>query len=156
MMRIWNGWTTCVGLGLAAMLSWGAVEVEAQAQSLQDIAWLEGRWVGSGGGYDAFYESFALDGEALRQIEHPDSTFTTAGSVSEWRLSEGRIVKFTDEGAVSAIAGIVGDSVRIERLNSDGPGYSWVRNGPDEWVAILERRSGDPIRYVMRRFGSGR
>lgn len=148
--------TTWTAGALALALVGGAPGVAAQTQSLEAIAWLEGRWVGSGGGYDAFYESFTLQGSVLRQLEHPDSTFTTAGSVSEWRLSEGRIVKFSDDGtAVSEIAAIVGDSIRIERLSSDGPGYSWVRNGPDEWVAILERRSGEPVRYVMRRYDGG-
>jgi len=146
------GWIAC---GLVAAMGTGALETSAQSQSLEDIAWLEGRWVGSGGGFDAFYESFTLDGSALRQREHPDSTFRTAGSLSEWRLSEGRIVKYSEGEAVSEITAIVGDSLRIERLNSDRPGYSWVRRGPDEWVAILERQGDDPVRYVMRRLDSG-
>ena len=57
-----------------------------------------------------------------------------------------------EDSPVSAIEAVVGDSIRIERLDSDGPGYSRVRMGPDEWHAILERPGGQPVRYVMRRF----
>ena len=142
-----------LALALVAGLVSGVVEARAQDGSLDAIAWPEGRWVGSGGGFDAFYESFSLDGAVLRQPVHEDSTFTTAQSLSEWRWSDGRIVKYSDGSAASEIAAIVGDSIRIERLDSDGPGYSWVRRGPDEWVAVLERRGGPPVEYVMRRAG---
>jgi len=131
----------------------GSAAPRITGEQFNRLRWLEGRWLGSGGGFTAFYEEYRwLNDSTIEQREFPDSTFAQPGGVSvmEWR---GGVVLKSRRGTVeSHIARVAGDTVRFERAQAGRAGFTWVRVNNDEWRALLEGRNG-PIVYVLRRIG---
>ena len=116
------------------------------------LAWIEGRWLGSGGGYDAFYEAYrVLNDSTIEQTTYPDEHFREPDGRSLMVRRYGGIVKTRDGEVESVITGLAGDTLRFERIPPRRGGFSWIRIHDDEWQAILERPSGDPVVYTLRR-----
>jgi hypothetical protein len=114
------------------------------------LRWLAGRWIGSGGGYQAFYEEYrVLNDSTIEQVEHPDSTWANPGrrSVIEWR--NGRALKSRNGRVESFIARISGDTAQFSFAARSG-GFTWIRVSTDVWHAHVGQ--GDrAATYVMRR-----
>lgn len=117
------------------------------------LTWLEGRWQGSGGGYDAFYEAYRfLNDSTIEQTTYPDGSFEEVDGRSTIELRDGRIRKLRDGEVESVITRLSGDTLRFERVPARPFGYSWIRESDDEWTAILERPGGaEPVVYTLRR-----
>jgi hypothetical protein len=125
---------------------------ELTATDFAGLAWLEGRWLGSGGGYDAFYEAYRLVNDStLEQTTYPDESFDEPDGVSTLELRDGQAIKYRDGEAESMIARLAGDTIRFERVPPRRGGFTWIRIADDEWRAILDRPSGDPVVYTLRR-----
>lgn len=124
-------------------------------EAFASLRWLEGRWVGSGGGYAAFYEAYAfLNDSTIEQREHPDSTFgePRRRATIEWR--NGAVLKRTGERVESRLVRVAGDTARFE-MGAGPRGFTWYRVSADEWAAVLDGRT-EPVVYRMRRFAGGR
>lgn len=144
-----------------AMLMLSAGPVAAQDESAAamlgpdefvSLRFLEGRWIGSGGGYDAFFEAYRfVNDSTLEQSTYPDERFGEPDGVSTIELRRGRALKYRNGQAESMITRIAGDTVRFERMRPGGGGFTWIRRGPDEWTAVLDRPGGDPVVYTLRR-----
>ena len=125
---------------------------QVTAEGCGRLAWLEGRWVGSGGGSDAFYEAFrALNDSTLEQTTYPDDRFAEPDGISEIRFRDGRIFKVRDGEVESVITGLSGDTIQLERVPPAAGGYAWIRVDDDTWRAVLERPRGEPVVYTLRR-----
>ena len=147
--------------GIVAVLLVAAVPGEGQevpeadqvsGEEFAGLAWIEGRWLGSGGGYDAFYEAYRiLNDSTIEQTTYPDADFQNPDGRSLMVLRGGGIVKTRDGEVESVVTALEGDSLRFERVPPRRGGFSWMRVGADEWRAVLDRPSGEPVVYTLRR-----
>jgi hypothetical protein len=144
--------------GIAAGITPAAVAAQdgpqaapVRAEAFAGLDWLQGRWLGSGGGFDAFYEAYRfLNDSTIEQTTWPDETFETADGRSTIELRNGRVLKLRDGAVESVITRISGDTLRFDRTTGRG-GFTWYRVSDDEWRAELDRPSGSPVVYVLRR-----
>jgi hypothetical protein len=122
-------------------------------EAFTTLSWLEGRWKGSGGGYDAFFEEYRiLDGTTIQQRTFPDSTFATPDGVSTIEWSADGAFKRRGGTTEAVVAWISGDTVRFEPRSPGRQGFTWLRVSGDEWRAVLEGRNGTVV-YTLVRFG---
>lgn len=153
-------------LALLALCVAGATATPASAQTspapsitraqFTSLRWLEGRWLGSGGAYAAFYEEYRfLNDSTIEQREFPDSTFASPSGVStiEWR--NGAVQKLRRGTAQSRLSRVAGDTARFDAMIAGRGGFTWIRLSATSWRAILDGASA-PTVYNMRRFGGGR
>lgn len=122
------------------------------AADFAGIAWLEGRWLGSGGGYDAFYEAYRMVNDStMEQTTYPDEGFGEPDGRSLLEFRNGQVHKSRDGRVESMITGLAGDTIRFDRPEPGRGGFSWIRVSDDEWQAILDRGNRDPVVYTLRR-----
>lgn len=139
----------CVFIPIAGTTQPQAGAVSASA--FRSLSWLHGKWIGSGGGFAAFYEEYrVLNDSTIEQFEHPDSTFssTQPRSTISWR--NGSANKGLAARVEARLTRIAGDTVRFESLRPGGGGFTWIRQSSNTWTAILDGRSG-PVVYTLRR-----
>lgn len=118
------------------------------------LSWLEGRWVGSGGGYAAFFEAYRfVNDSTIEQTTWGNADFAERTGLSEIRLRDGEIVKSQPDGSVEGVATrLVPDTVRFDRSPRRGAGgFTWFRVSDDEWRAHLERSNREAVVYILRR-----
>ncbi len=148
-----------LGLALCA-LSVAPATAQTPKQVSQEefaaLSWLEGRWVGSGGGIDAFYESyrFANDGR-IEQTTWTDSSFTTADGRSTIDHQGGFVTKARDGRVEYVVTDLDAEEIRFDAAERGGTGFRWTRISNDEWVAVLDRKGEAPVVYNMRRLAEG-
>lgn len=145
------------GVGPASAQSDAAPEpAVVSAEAFRGLGWLEGRWVGSGGGYDAFYEAYRfVNDSTLEQTTYPDDGFTDPDGRSTMEFRDGRVLKHRDGRAESAVVRLAGDTIRFQRLPPGRSGFTWIREDADTWTAVLDRPGGDPVVYTLRRIPGG-
>lgn len=149
-------------LGVLAVLCGTPANGNAQASGEQvtkeafvSLSWLSGRWRGSGGGFDGFYEEYRMPNDStLEQRTFPDSTFTEPDGFSTFRWRGGVVLRDRNGTTGPYPMRVRGDTVRFEPMGQGRP-FTWYRVSDDEWRAILER-PGNDIVYVMRRLPGGR
>ncbi len=121
-------------------------------EAFASLRWLEGRWVGSGGGYTAFYEEYRfVNDSTIEQVEFgSDSTFSRGQGRSpiEWRA--GSAVKSRNGQAQSRLARVSGDTAVFENVRTGQRAFIWYRVSADEWRAVLGRPDSPTI-YTLRR-----
>lgn len=134
----------------------GPTSAVVSAEAFRALAWLEGRWLGSGGGFDAFYEAYRfVNDSTLEQTTWPDDSFAEPDGRSTIELREGRVVKLRDGRVQSTVTRLARDTIRFEWVSGDRPGFTWIRVDDATWTAILDRRQGDPVVYTLRRMSGG-
>jgi hypothetical protein len=108
-----------------------------RAADMAKLRWIEGDWRGSGGGYDAFYERYTLDGDSvLRQYSFADSTFGQAVDSSAVRLHGDSL--FSESGERRYVASALRDtSVTFAPYARALNSFTWRRTSDTTWVAIL-------------------
>jgi hypothetical protein len=127
--------------------------VTASLDQFRQLQWIEGRWLGSGGAYPAFYEEYrVVDDSTIQMRAFSDSTFSTATDSSLIELRTGGI-RSRSGNSESIVVGLSADSVRFARRGSASGGYTFTRVSADEWRATLHPQSagGQTTIYVMRR-----
>lgn len=161
-MKTTMGTATVLVLGVLGVATPTAAQQDGpepaavSAEAFAGLAWLEGRWVGSGGGFDAFYEAYQfVNDSTLEQTTWPDDSFAEPDGRSTMELRGSRVVKLRDGRAQSTITRLAGDTIRFEWVSGDRPGFTWIRIDDDSWTAILDRRRGDPVVYTLRRIPNG-
>jgi hypothetical protein len=108
----------------------------------QTLRYLEGTWKGTQANGSAFYESYHfINDSTVFKASHTDSTFKTK--------SDSSLVVFRN-GAVmdSSFSGSIYTAEKLDSLIADfraGPNYhfTWTRQSPDAWKAILYNRQPD-------------
>jgi hypothetical protein len=119
----------------------------------QQIQWIAGRWLGSGGAYPAFYEEYrVVDDSTMQMRAFPDSTFSAATDSSWIELRNGEVRKRGDNRAYVVIV-LSADSVRFAQPGMTLGGHTFTRVSADEWTATLHPSSpgGQATIYTMRR-----
>lgn len=111
------------------------------AADFQTLRWLEGTWRGTGGGVDPFFERYRmLDDTTLLRQTYSDSTLGTVSDSARVVLRGNIVVEPAHDPAWRATSF---DSVswRFESIERAGHAFTWRRDTPDRWTAILESRN---------------
>jgi hypothetical protein len=119
----------------------------------QQVQWIAGRWLGSGGAYPAFYEEYRIvDDSTIQMRAFPDSTFTAATDSSWMELRNGEVRKRGNNRAYVVIA-ISADSIRFAVPGMKQGGHTFTHTSADEWTATLHPSGsgGRATVYTMRR-----
>jgi len=152
-MKLRNLLLTALVAAPVALSAQDARPAQLTPDQFRSLSWLEGRWVGSGGGFDAFYEQYRMvDEVTLEQTTWADPEFTERDGLSNIVYRDGHVGKRNDDGSfISFVSRMAGDTVYFGR--PDGrPGFRWIRDNADQWTAVLERGQGrDPVVYVLKR-----
>jgi len=146
-------------LAALAIVAAPAAAQSATAVSAEEFAalrWLEGRWVGSGGGVEAFYEQFrVLPDGTIEQTLWGDSAFTERAGRATIEHRGDLVMKVRAGEIESVVTELREGSVRFEWAERGRPGFTWTRVSDDEWYAVLDRPGGAPLIYNMRRAPEG-
>jgi hypothetical protein len=134
-----------------ALLLTITVHAAAQAQTSRalsaafaSIRWLEGRWVGSGGQFKAFYEEYVmLNDSTIEQREVSDSTFTKVKPQGYIILRRGEIAKLNEDERQEAKISVVADTMTFTQPS--GQKYRWIKT-KEGWKAEL-----GSVTYLMRK-----
>lgn len=103
----------------------------------QQLRWLEGNWIGSGGGIDDFYEGYHwVDDSTILKYEFPDSSFAAARDTSRIRLREGVVRSGANSHSWVAVS-IDSMQATFAPERSVTNGFEWRRAGPSAWTARL-------------------
>ncbi len=119
------------------------------AAEFRTLAWLEGTWRGSGGGIDPFYERYRfVDDSTLLRLTFTDSTLAAANDSARIALRGGRVIELGDVPKWQAVE-FDSTSWRFESLEDATRAFTWRREGPDRWTAVIEwRDSSGPKQRV--------
>lgn len=124
----------------------------------QELRYLQGSWHGAEAGGSPFFETYVyLNDSTIRSYSYPDSTMALASDSGLIRWSEGEV------RSGSPVPDWVAtrwdsSSVRFESLKRAGNAYTWTRESPDAWTALLEWTKPDgkhaEMVYAMSRRSS--
>jgi hypothetical protein len=105
---------------------------------LQSLAWTAGDWVGSGGGYSAFYERYtvARDGSIVMDF-FEDAGFTKRSGTGTIALEDGAVRYRSGKAMWEASPGKKGE-VCFTPKESATNSFCWLRHSNDAWRATLE------------------
>ena len=118
---------------------------KATSAAFKSLGWLEGRWLGSGGQYPAFYEEYVmLNDSTIEQREIADSTFKHVNHRGYIILRRGEIAKLNEDERQEAKISILADTVVFTQPS--GQKYRWIKVKDGEWRAEL-----GSVTYLMRR-----
>jgi hypothetical protein len=119
--------------------------------AFKSMRWLDGRWVGSGGAYAAFYEEYRItDDSSIVRLAFADSTFATPSDTAliEWRAGS---ASSGDVGVRKySLVSIHGDTVRFAPATEGRSGFTWIRLSDSTWRAVLDATPANIV-YEMRR-----
>lgn len=120
---------------------------------MAQLAWIVGRWRGSGGGYAAFFEQYdVVDDSTMRRYTFRDSTFTAIEDSARFEFRGGRLTQVRGGRGFPAIL-FARDSVQFAPASGPGNTSRWVRLDRDNWRAVIQ--PADPARapvvYLLRR-----
>lgn len=151
--------TMCATLAVAALATLtgplaGQEPVPVSLADFASLAWLDGRWVGSGGGYEAFHEEYrVVDDSTLVQRTFPDGEFGEPDGVSTMEYRNGVVRKLRNGQVESVVVALEDGRVEFRRVGGRG-GFVWSRVSADEWRAVLETNRGEVV-YTLRRLPDG-
>jgi hypothetical protein len=120
----------------------------------RELAWLTGRWRGSGRFSAPFYEQYRFrDDSTIAMTAYTDSTFqveTSDSSVIEWRHGE---IQTRTPRSTHEMIEYLPTSIRFRRVGTTDGGHRFTKISADEWVATIFPRgaSKDTITFQMRR-----
>ncbi len=105
---------------------------------LQQLAWVKGDWIGSGGGYDAFYERYTIakDGSIVMEF-FDDAAFTKRNGSGTIKLEEGK-VRYRSGRAMWEASSITKDEVCFAPKEGATNSFCWRRHSKDAWRATLD------------------
>lgn len=121
------------------------------SSSLAPLKWIEGSWIGSGGGLrENFFERYKLQNDTTLVIESfGDSTFTRVTDTSQYESRRGFV---TNVGKNYVAQIVTADSIVFVPLTSRN-GFVWKRspNNPNQWFATIRPLNGNERTYTMTR-----
>lgn len=110
---------------------------EVTPADFESLRWLEGHWRGTGGGVPPFYEGYRfVDDSTIQGLMYADSTLSVVTDSSRIVLSEGTL---TSRGVNSISTATEIDSIHVRFETSEGRGntFTWTRESPTTWTAVL-------------------
>jgi hypothetical protein len=122
------------------------------AAPLARLQWLAGTWRGSGPGGGSFYEGYTFRGDTLLTIHYfADSTLAQVRDSGNVFWARDSI--FHQAGDALWVAASVGpDSAAFLPLRNAGNAFTWRRQGPQAWRAVLRRPNGGELVYELTRY----
>ena len=104
---------------------------------LQSLAWVAGDWVGSGGGYDAFYERYTVaPGGSIAIAFYDDAAFSKQSSSGSIAFEEG-VLRYRAGRGVWEASSIARDEVCFAPTEGANNSFCWKRHSKDAWRATL-------------------
>jgi hypothetical protein len=105
---------------------------------LQSLAWTAGDWVGSGGGYSAFYERYTVAKDGSIAIEFfDDAAFTKRSGTASIKLEDGA-VRYRSGKSVWEASNAKKGEVCFAPKEGAANSFCWLRHSRDAWRATLE------------------
>lgn len=139
----------------SAQQSAGPKAAVVTREAFQQLRWLEGKWRGSGGAYPEFFERYRfLDDSTIVMENFPDATFKTPSGRHLYELRNRQLVA---RGSSESVADQLDKTSVTFHSTSGAPNsYSWERQSPDAWVAVLtapatSSRPAQVVTYQMKR-----
>ena len=121
-----------------------------KAADFQRLRWLEGDWVGKGGGYSAFYERYTfVNDSTIEQQSFSDAGMKSVTDRSVIALRGGRV---TNTGANSLYNAVMLDATGVTFAPAK-PGsntFTFKRATKGAWLAILKAPNGKRTIYEMK------
>ena len=114
------------------------------------LQWIAGDWVGSGGGYPAFYERYTfVNDSTIERQSFADETMQTVTDRATMALRNGRVINSSKTSRHDAVAL---DATGISFVSSRPGGNSFVfkRASKGRWLATLRSSTGKRTIYEMR------
>ncbi len=106
-------------------------------EQFRTIGWIEGTWRGTGGGVEPFYERYRFaDDSTLVRHTFSDSTLVEVSDSTTIALRGGRVVDPAEDPHWQVTA-FDSTSWRFASTGEAGRGFTWRRDAPDQWTAIL-------------------
>lgn len=131
-------------------MTWAPAVVSTEA--FEALRWIEGSWVGTGG-EEPFYESYTfVNDTTIRTRSYIDSTFSFAADSGFVTLSDSVLTLTGGEGvwvASEIDSAHVHFEPRLNALNN----FTWTRESPRTWRAVLRSSTGEETVFNMRRPG---
>lgn len=139
----------------------GAAACSRQQQSprpatVEPLRWLSGTWRGTGNGGNAFFEGYEFAGDSLLRIRYYADSTATIVSDSGAVYVRGDTIFHEAGGGIWRVVRLDSASVRFEPHARVTNAFTWVREGPDAWVATLETPGRPPTVYRLERLGGAR
>jgi len=114
----------------------GPAALRLTTEQFRSLAWLEGGWRGRDSAL-VFYERYRLlDDSTLRGYSYADSAMAAPTDSGLIEMRGGRVETGTDQ-ARWVVTAISGDSVRFDPVHGATNSFTWRRDGPDAWNAVL-------------------
>ena len=139
----------------AATLQAQVAPAKAVASSqFRDLAWIIGRWHGSGRFVPAFYEQYRFrDDSTIAMTAYTDSTFKSETADSSLIELRGGQVRSRTPRSTNDVIEFAPGSIRLRRTGTSDGGFRFSRVSVDEWAATIYPRgtSTDTTVYRMRR-----
>jgi len=105
---------------------------------MQSLAWVAGDWVGSGGGYTAFYERYTIEKDGSMAMEFfDDAEFTKRNATGTIRL-EGDVIRYRSGRSMWEASNVKKDEVCFAPKEGAKNSFCWLRHSKDAWRATLQ------------------
>lgn len=105
---------------------------------MQQLRWVSGDWIGSGGGYDAFYERYTVRKDGAIDIEFfGDAAFTRRSGTGTMTL-EGNTIRYRTGGATWEATTVKPNEVCFAPKARATNSFCWLRHSKDAWRATLQ------------------
>jgi len=119
----------------------GGLRGSITVEQFQTLGWLEGRWRGSMGQANPFYESYRfLDDSTLASFSYPDSSFGRAADSSVIELTRGVVLNRGGKSLWRATS-LDATSIHFEPVTNAANSFTWRRASPTTWTATLRWRN---------------
>jgi hypothetical protein len=104
---------------------------------MQALAWTAGDWVGSGGGYSAFYERYTVGKDGAIAIEFfDDAAFAKRSGTASIAFEDG-VIRYRSGKATWEVSSVTKDEVCFAARAGASNSFCWIRHSQDAWRATL-------------------
>jgi hypothetical protein len=104
---------------------------------LAKLRWIEGSWRGTGDVDVPFYERYRFENESTLLVDSfPDEKLTKVDDTTRFELKDGQFGN-AGEGSRWIATAIDDNSINFEPVSKARNSFSWKRESPDLWKAVL-------------------
>lgn len=111
--------------------------IQITVADLAKLRWIEGRWMGSGGGVPTFFERYKFENDSTLLVETlADETGSKVTEESRFELKDGHFGHSEAESGSVATA-FDGNSITFSPLGKSRNSFRFQRETASSWKAIL-------------------
>lgn len=122
-----------------------------RAADFSHLRWIEGTWIGSGGGVSGFYERYHfINDSTLESASFTDAELKHMSTRSVFALRNGRIYDESGKNRWEA-ARINAGTAQFVPVRGATNSFQFTRISKDHWTATVIPATGKRLVYEMRR-----